>query len=168
MSEKSGPASDLADETAPAAGAFAELPPLADRMKRDILARRYKSGEWLRLTDLESRYGASRSEVRKALSVLATLRNLEHVENHGYRVVAFDSKLDLAYRETRIVLELANAEAFIRDGDPARLRALREKAEYFDWSIENRSYGDVDLANHDFHREMSKLSGNPGDGPHHR
>lgn len=156
---------DIALDAAPADGtggsSFPELPPLAVKMKRDILARRYKSGEWLRLTDLESRYDASRSEVRKALSVLATLRNLEHVENHGYRVVVFDAALDLAHRETRLVLEIANAERFIRDGKFEKLQPLREKAEYFHWSIENKSYGEVDLANHDFHREMAKLSGNP-------
>jgi len=138
-----------------------ELPPLVERMKRDILARRYKSGEWLRLTELEGHYNASRAEVRKALSVLATLRNLEHVENHGYRVVVFDEALDIAYRETRFVLEVANAEIFIEKGDPAKLETLRDKARHFEWGIENLSYGEVDLANHAFHSEMANLSGNP-------
>ncbi|WP_323764374.1 GntR family transcriptional regulator [Marinovum sp.] len=145
----------------PAAAQGPTVSPLAQRIKRDILARLYKSGEWLRLNELEARYGVSRAEVRKALSTLATLRTLEHVENHGYRVVMFDRDLDRAYRETRFVLEVANVEAFFSAGDLARLADLREKARHFEWSIENLTYGEVDLANHDFHRAMARLSGNP-------
>lgn len=135
-------------------------PDLIQRMRHDILSNRYNRGEWLRLVDLEERYGASRAEVRKSLATLATLKALEHVENYGYRVVVINEQQDRDNREVRYVLELAAAERIMATASPADLEPLRALAEQFAWSIENASLGGLDLANHQFHRALAKLCGN--------
>lgn len=75
--------------------------PLLERMKRDISSSQFRRGGWLRLADLEARYGASRTEVRKALAALAALRTLEHVANYGYRVLVIDGEREQDSRFAR-------------------------------------------------------------------
>ena len=75
-----------------------------------------------------------------------------------------DEALDRAHRGTRLVLELASlasADAFMKRSDPSRLERLQEIANRFAWTIENAEFGEIDLANHDFGREMAALSDNP-------
>lgn len=134
---------------------------LVSRMKLDILANRYKRGEWLRLADLEKRYEASRGDVRKALVALATLRALEHVENYGYRVILIDEEQDRQNREVRYVLETAAARWIMERATPEELEQARALAGQFEWNIENTELSEVDLSNHEFHRYLVSLCGNP-------
>lgn len=134
---------------------------LVSRMKQDILANRYKRGEWLRLADLEKRYEASRGDVRKALAALATLRALEHVENYGYRVVVINEEQDRQNREVRYVLEVAAARWIMERATPAELEQAKALAVQFEWNIENADLSEVDLSNHEFHRYLASLCGNP-------
>ncbi|WP_108398481.1 GntR family transcriptional regulator [Devosia submarina] len=133
---------------------------LVFRIKQDIIANRYRAGEWLRLADLEQRYAASRNEVRKALAALATLRALEHVENYGYRLATYDADQARQNAEVRLVLETAAAAWIIERMRGEDIVTLREKAEKFAWSIEHADLGEIDLSNHDFHRALIALCGN--------
>lgn len=130
------------------------------RIKQDILANRYRAGEWLRLVDLEQRYAVSRNEVRKALAALATLRALEHVENYGYRLVTYDDDQARQNSEVRLVLEMAAAGWIVERVEDEDIVMLRDKAEKFAWNIEHADLGEIDLSNHDFHRALIALCGN--------
>jgi len=134
---------------------------LVIRIKQDILANRYRPGEWLRLADLEQHYQVSRNEVRKALAALATLQALEHVENYGYRLAVFDEKKGREKGQVRLVLESAAAEWIVEKATSTDIERLRQLAEKFEWSIENADMGEIDLSNHDFHRHLISICGNP-------
>ena len=110
-----GPAEDGATNKSERAPRRASL---VERMKADIVSGTYHRGEWLRLADLEKRYGASRTEVRKALVALATMKALEHVENYGYRIVVVDAERNQQYREIRYVLEFGGRGKDDRARDP--------------------------------------------------
>jgi DNA-binding GntR family transcriptional regulator len=134
---------------------------LVERIRLDLIAGRLRSGEWLRLNELEQRYGASRFEVRQALGVLSTLNALEHVENRGYRVHVADPEKNAYHREVRLVLELSTAARVMATATPADTKHLRRLAKQFEWSIENGTIGEVEMANHAFHRAFFALCGNP-------
>jgi DNA-binding GntR family transcriptional regulator len=101
---------------------------LVERIRLDLIAGRLRSGEWLRLNELEQRYGASRFEVRQALGVLSTLNALEHVENRGYRVHVADPEKNAYHREVRLVLELSTAARVMAAATPADIKQLRRLA----------------------------------------
>src|SRR5580700_1815865 len=85
----------------------------AERLRADLLAARYRPGEWLKQADLESTYDVNRFEVRIGLSELAARRLLEHTPNRGYRVVnPTDRERDELY-EVRTCLELAAARKIV-------------------------------------------------------
>ena len=148
---------ELARQTDPAAE---ESEPLLERMRRDITSSQFRRGEWLRLADLEQRYGATRNEVRKALAALAAMRTLEHVANYGYRVQVIDSRREQDSRTARFVLECAGAELLVERVTPSEIALLRGLAEAFQDRVENGTLSEIDDANHAFHREMIELCGN--------
>jgi len=134
--------------------------PLLERMKRDIVSSQFRRGEWLRLADLEQRYGATRTEVRKALAALAAMRTLEHVANYGYRVQVIDGKLEQDSRLARFVLECAGADLIVQRITAADIEDLRALADAFQDRVENGTLTEIDDANHAFHRQMIGLCGN--------
>lgn len=134
---------------------------LVKRLKADLLLEEFAHGQWLRLNELEKRYAVSRTEVRKALTALAAVGALQHVENHGYRVPTADPEKDAHHREARLVLELGAApKVFYRAtiSDLARLHGL---AKQFESAVMKSSLEDVQTLNDKFHREFFALCGNP-------
>jgi DNA-binding GntR family transcriptional regulator len=134
---------------------------LADRIRQSIASGTHKSGDWLRLTDLEQRYGAKRSEARKALAELAATKTLEHIENYGYRVVLIDRRRDDDTREVRFILEVAAAKLSIERATDAEIAALADLADRFEWAVKNETVAEIDTANHAFHRALNATCGNP-------
>jgi len=59
---------------------------VADRLRHDIIYCRWVAGQWLKQADLEAEYGASRSEVRAALTEMLRRGLVVHELNRGYRV----------------------------------------------------------------------------------
>ncbi len=133
---------------------------LARRIEADILLGGLQAGEWLRLTDVEERYSATRFEVRAALAHLAALRVLDHVPNRGYRVMTV-SEEELSRRvEIRLLLELPICELIVRQATPANHSELLALAELFEAAIESATVPELDMANHRFHRALVRLCGN--------
>jgi DNA-binding GntR family transcriptional regulator len=120
-----------------------------------------QAGEWLRLVDMEARYGATRFEVRAALTKLAAVRMLEHVPNRGYRVNTVSDE-ELARRvEIRLLLELPLCPLIIHRATQADCDRLMQLAQHFAWAVENVGVAELDAANHAFHRALVQLCGNP-------
>src|SRR6478735_1995738 len=99
---------------------------LVDIMARDIQAGVFTPGTWLKQIDLESRYGATRMDVRRALDQLALKRLVRHVPNRGYHVHALDDRQADEIRDVRVILETAAAEIMVQSVNAADLRELRQ------------------------------------------
>lgn len=134
---------------------------LTKKMRADLLMGAFEHGQWLRLNELEKRYGVSRFEVRKALAALAAVGALEHVDNYGYRLPLANPEMDAHHRETRLVLELGAAPNVYYRADMDDLARLHEIAKRFADAIDTPSLADAQAANDDFHREFFALCGNP-------
>lgn len=129
-------------------------------MQADIAKGRFRSGEWLRLSELSHVYTVNAFAIRKALSALQALRMVEHVPNRGYRVIASDPVRDHEYLELRLVVELAAAPKVMARATPADIAALRPLADRFEWCIEHGSMDELAEANHMFHRSFFALCDN--------
>lgn len=134
---------------------------LVSRIRADLLAGKFRQGEWLRLNDLEQRYGATRFEVRKTLATLETLNALEHVENYGYRVLKSDPERDANQREARLAMELAATPKVVAAAKPSDIKKLLLLAQQFEWAIENAPVFEITISNNNFHRAFFALCGNP-------
>ena len=121
----------------------------------------FRHGQWLRLNELEHRYGCTRFEVRKVLAALAAQGLILHVENYGYRVSEADPERDAHHREVRLVLELAAAPKVYYRADHTDLVALRTLAQEFERVVENATVAEAVEANNNFHRAFFALIGNP-------
>ncbi len=134
---------------------------IARQIENDILLGQLRSGEWLKLIDVEQRYGASRFEIRGALARLAAQGVLEHVPHRGFRVLLV-SEAELSQRvEIRLMLELQTCELIARRVTPADCKRLLGLACQFEEAIETEPVPELDAANHRFHRELVGLCGNP-------
>lgn len=133
---------------------------LADRIRHSIASGTHKSGDWLRLTDLEQRYGAKRSEARKALAELAATKTLEHIENYGYRVIMIDRQREDDTRAVRFILEAGAAKLSVEMATDAEIAALADLADRFEWAVKNETIAEIDAANNAFHRALNATCGN--------
>src|SRR5690606_31711127 len=120
---------------------------LARKMRADLLMGEFEHGQWLRLNELERRYGVSRFEVRKALAALAAVGALEHIENYGYRLPPADPEKDAHHRETRLILELGAAPKVYYRASMEDLAYLHDLATQFSRAIEGPSLMDAQIAN---------------------
>jgi len=134
---------------------------LPQQIEGDVLLGVLGAGEWLRLSDMEERYEATRSEVRAAFTRLAAQRVLDHVPNRGYRVMTVNEE-ELVHRvEIRLLLELPLAALLVEQANAADHAALLHLARRFEAAIESATVPALDAANHQFHRALVQLCGNP-------
>jgi DNA-binding GntR family transcriptional regulator len=133
---------------------------LADRIARDIQSGHYGPGTWLKQIDLESRYGETRINVRRALDKLVLKRLVEHVPNRGYHVRTIDMAHVLELREVVIILESAAAEEIVAEAKPAGIAALRRRAQAFADLLDSGTLLDLYDANRAFHTTFSELCPN--------
>jgi DNA-binding GntR family transcriptional regulator len=134
---------------------------LTRKMRADLLMGAFEHGQWLRLNELEKRYGVSRFEVRKALAALAAVGALEHIDNYGYRLPSANPEMDAHHREARLVLELGAAPNVYYRANMDDLARLHGLAQRFADTIDTPSLADAQTANDDFHRAFFELCGNP-------
>lgn len=133
---------------------------LVDLMARDIQAGVFTPGMWLKQIDLESRYGATRMDVRRALDQLALKRLVRHVPNRGYHVHALDDRQADEIRDVRVILETAAAESIVRNVKAADLADLTRLAQTFADLILTGSILEQYEANVAFYLRLLKLCSN--------
>lgn len=133
---------------------------LVESLVNDITYGAYQTGDRLKLVDLQRRYDATQFEARKALSVLANRRLVEHVQNAGFRVRVNDDKERSDFDYVRVLLETTAARfviARVTDDDIADLRRL---AQAFEQSIDHVGRNDQIEANENFHSRFYEICGN--------
>ncbi|MBO0343947.1 GntR family transcriptional regulator [Roseibium sp. CAU 1637] len=133
---------------------------VADRLAADIQAGRFSAGSWLKQIDLQNRYAANRSEVRKALVSLATKRLIQYEPNRGYYVHHEDDALSDEIRDLRVMLETAAADYIVAKATVADIASLRQLAEQFLKLLPTGTIMDIYEANLAFHTALLVASGN--------
>ena len=133
---------------------------LLEAMAKDIQAGVFTPGTWLKQIDLESRYGATRMEVRRVLDQLSSKRLVRHVPNRGYHVHALDDRQADEIREVRIVLETAAADTIVENATAADRQELRALAQRFSDLVLTGTLLEQYEANVAFHIRLLKLCSN--------
>jgi DNA-binding GntR family transcriptional regulator len=86
-----------------------------DTLHRQIIAGKYKPGDWLRQEDIASQIGVSMTPVREALDLLVAAGLAERVAYRGVRVREMSARDIVDAYELRLVLEtLVAREAALR------------------------------------------------------
>jgi DNA-binding GntR family transcriptional regulator len=133
---------------------------VADLIARDIQAGVHSRGAWLKQIDLQTHYGATRIEVRRALDRLVLRRLAQHEPNRGYRVYAPDENHTDQIRDVRVVLEIAAAERVLETVDAVAIEDLRTLALAFADLLMTGTLLQQYEANLAFHHRMAQLCPN--------
>ncbi|MEQ9247618.1 MAG: GntR family transcriptional regulator [Nitratireductor sp.] len=133
---------------------------LSERLRADIAAGFYRPGEWLRLVDLEERYGVGRFDVRQALARLASGHMVSHVPNRGYRVAETDRRQRDELTDTRLMLEVPAALLVIEQASEEDVAKIEAAALAFDDALEAVPYPEAQKLNHAFHHAFYDCCGN--------
>ncbi|SKA26212.1 GntR family transcriptional regulator [Consotaella salsifontis] len=140
------------EETAP--------PGVAERLARDIQAGRFQPGSWLKQIELQRRYGANRSEIRKALEHLASKRLIQYLPNRGYFVHREDDAVAAEIRDIRIMLETSAAEFMARNAAEHHVVELETLAKRFAALLDAGTMVEIYEVNLAFHRALLATTGN--------
>ncbi|HYE49514.1 MAG TPA: GntR family transcriptional regulator [Azospirillaceae bacterium] len=132
----------------------------SDRLRADLMAGKYRPGEWLKQIDLENTYGANRFEVRIALSELAARHLLEHLPNRGYRVANPTDREREELYEVRSILEMAAARKIVARATAEDVDAFAALVQRFDDAVENGGPVPLQEINFDLHDTFYRMCGN--------
>lgn len=134
---------------------------LGDEIALEISNGGFRPGEWIRLSDIEERFKASRFDARRALSELVLRQVLEHAPNRGYRVYAPDAETIRHVREARVFLEKESIRNVVRNIDQDTLHQLKMLAEEFHRAADHGTRSEQNEINNRFHVLLFSCSGNP-------
>ncbi|MFC3052905.1 GntR family transcriptional regulator [Kordiimonas pumila] len=133
---------------------------LFENIRAKILEGHHPSGQWLKQADLESQYGASRSDVRSALSSLAERGVVEYVKNRGFRVFTRSTEELDEIAEMIAALETAAADSIIENATVQDMVETREIAKRFESLIRQGSQAELRIENYRFHDKIISMCGN--------
>ena len=133
---------------------------LTERLATDIRAGVFSPGSWLKQIDLQRRYHANRSEIRKALETLSSKRLIRYEQNRGYYVHEPDGDATDEIRDIRIMLETSAAELMVRQVNEAQIDALYALAQRFIDQLRDHRIIDIYETNIAFHTALLATAGN--------
>ena len=133
---------------------------LTERLATDIRAGVFSPGSWLKQIDLQRRYHANRSEIRKALETLSSKRLIRYEQNRGYYVHEPDGDATDEIRDIRIMLETSAAELMVRQVNDAQIDALYALAQRFIDQLRDHRIMDIYETNIAFHTALLATAGN--------
>ncbi|WP_245418255.1 GntR family transcriptional regulator [Cohaesibacter haloalkalitolerans] len=133
---------------------------LSDLLAADIRAGVYSPGSWLKQIDLQRRYDASRSEIRKSLETLFTKRIIRYEPNRGYYVHREDGAATDEIRDIRIMLETSAAEVMVEKVQQDQINGLYTLAQRFVDQIRSDKIMEIYETNIAFHTALLATSGN--------
>lgn len=133
---------------------------VADAIARDIRSGFLGSGAWLKQIDLETRYAASRGDVRRALDILVVKQLVQQIPERGFYVLGVDEQRQRDLREVRVLLEVGTARHIVENATEQALLDLTSRALRFRTSLENGDALERYEANHEFHVALTGLCSN--------
>lgn len=133
---------------------------LFESIRAKILGGQHPAGQWLKQADLEKDYGATRSEVRSALSSLAERGIVEYVKNRGFRVFSRTEEEINEIAEMILALELAAAPQIAETATAEDIETLKKSAANFEEVMRTGRQADLRVANYGFHGAVIDICGN--------
>ena len=133
---------------------------MTDLLAADIRAGVFSPGSWLKQIDLQRRYDASRSEIRKTLETLFSKRIIRYEQNRGYYVHREDGRSIDEVRDIRIMLETSAADFMVQKVQPHHLDELAALAQRFMDQLKSEKIMEIYETNIAFHTAMLATSGN--------
>lgn len=133
---------------------------VADEISSDIAEGRLMNGTWLKLVDLEARYGCTRAAARRALERLTVKGILQRIPDRGYYVAVVDERRHRELMAVRVVLESATVPGIVAAATTADIADLRALAARFESCIRDGDAARKFIANRDFHVRLTQLCPN--------
>lgn len=133
---------------------------LSDRIREHILEGRYFPGQWLKQTELENFYKASRSDVRGALLTLSERGVVEYIKNHGFRVFSRSDEEIREIVDMIAILECAAAPRIVANITEDGLNEVELLVNVFRDLIPSGSHAALRLANYHIHDKLNFYCGN--------
>lgn len=133
---------------------------VAEAIAQDIRSGLLGSGAWLKQVDLETRYQASRGDVRRALDILVVRRLVQQIPDRGFYVLEVDERRQRELREVRVLLEVGSAAGIVEAATPEILDKLTEAAGRFSDAVASGTVVEQYESNHQFHVTLTDLCAN--------
>ena len=134
---------------------------LTEHIAEDLRQGRFPPGTWLKQIELQQRYGAGRTAIRKALEILTVRRLVRHELNRGYSVYPHDDDQVRHVLELRVAIECAFADRMAATATPEEISHLQALADDF-WTLaENGRMATLYAVNLEFHRALLGCARNP-------
>ncbi len=137
------------------------LDELVRRLRNDIKFGSFSHGEWLKLIDLQQRYGATQFDIRRALVELKSQRLVDHRPNHGFRVATPNPVEREQLYFVRTAIERSAAALVVERAGADDLAALERLATDFDGTVDSAGRQLQAAANAAFHDYFFAITGNP-------
>ena len=133
---------------------------ISDRIREDIVSGKFAGGERLKLAELASLYSTSHMPIREALRILNGQGLVEFTPNSGMRVREVDMEFMTDLFDVRQALEAVQARRAAERLTPAAAEGISAAKTRFE-QVAGGDDRDATLkANHAFHQEISRASGN--------
>ena len=149
---------DVDTSTRPLGRSPAEI---ADLLRTEILAGRYKLGERIKLGEIAGRFGTSVMPVREALRILDSERLISIVPNRGAEIRKADVGSIAALYGVRMTLEAYLAELATQNLTLATFDGLVALQDAVRAAAKDDDHEALMKANNAFHEAISELANNP-------
>lgn len=133
---------------------------VAAAIAADIGSGLLGNGAWLKQVDIESRYGCTRADSRRALEALAIKGKVQRIPQRGYYVTMIDESSRRELVEVRVVLETATVPGIVEQATAKDIRALRRLADAFAAAVRHGDIAEKYETNRAFHVRLTELCSN--------
>jgi DNA-binding GntR family transcriptional regulator len=126
----------------------------------DISSGLLGNGAWLKQIDIETRYGCTRADARRALEALAIKGSIQRIPQRGYYVTAIDEASRRELVEVRVLLETAMVPSIVERATARDIRDLRRLVADFAAAARQGDVAEKYRTNRAFHVRLAELCGN--------
>lgn len=133
---------------------------IATAISADIGSGLLGNGAWLKQVDIESRYGCTRADARRALEALAIKGIVQRIPQRGYYVTVIDENSRRELVEVRVLLETATVASIVERATSKDIRDLRRLAADFARAARHGTVAEKYATNRAFHVRFTELCAN--------
>ena len=134
---------------------------VTDRLRDDILAGRYQTGDHLTERELAEEFGLSRGPIRDALRQLDNEGLVQLLPRRGARVASLSSTEAAQVIEIRQALEPVAIRFLLEQNDPDRLKPLEEILDRLRKAGQEDDWANLVAIDMEFHEAVYQLAGSP-------
>jgi len=131
-----------------------------DALHRQIIAGKYKPGDWLRQDDIATQMGVSMTPVREALDLLVSAGLAERVPYRGVRVREMSEKDIADAYGMRLILEALTAREAALHITPEQISRLKKILDEMKRQVQLNEMTQERQLSREFHSLIAEASGN--------